>query len=100
MEELVARLRAIVRRATGHAAPIITAGEVTLDPRQMRVSVRGVPVALSPQDSRLVAYLMHPRGRVVTQLELTEHLYQDRKSVVWGKSVSVRVNFGGRLIIK
>lgn len=75
MEELVARLRAIVRRAAGHAAPIITVGEVTLDPRQMRVSVRGVPVALSPQEYRLVAYLMHHRGRVVTQLELTEHLY-------------------------
>jgi DNA-binding response OmpR family regulator len=75
MEELVARLRAIIRRAAGHAAPTITAGRVTLDPRQMRVTVDGVPVPLSPQEYRLVAYLMHHRGRVVTQLELTEHLY-------------------------
>jgi DNA-binding response OmpR family regulator len=75
MEELVARLRAIVRRAAGHAAPTITVGDVTLDPRQMRVRVRGVPVSLSPQEYRLVDYLMHHRGRVVTQLELTEHLY-------------------------
>jgi len=75
MEELIARLRAIMRRATGHAAPTITIGDVTLDPRQMRVSVRGVPVALSPQEYRLLAYLMHHCGRVVTQLELTEHLY-------------------------
>lgn len=75
MEELIARLRAIVRRAAGHAAPTITVGDVTLDPRQMRVSVRGVPVSLSPQEYRLVDYLMHHRGRVVTQLELTEHLY-------------------------
>ena len=76
MEELVARLRAIIRRAAGHAAPTITAGRVTLDPRQMRVTVDGVPVPLSPQEYRLVAYLMHHRGRVVTQLELTEHLYE------------------------
>jgi DNA-binding response OmpR family regulator len=75
MEELIARLRAIIRRAAGHAAPTITAGRVTLDPRQMRVTVEGVPVPLSPQEYRLVAYLMHHRGRVVTQLELTEHLY-------------------------
>lgn len=75
MEELVARLRAIIRRSAGHAAPTIAVGAVTLDPRQMRVTVGGVPVALSPQEYRLVAYLMHHRGRVVTQLELTEHLY-------------------------
>lgn len=75
MEELVARLRAIVRRSAGHAAPTISVGRVTLDPRQMRVTIDGVPVALSPQEYRLVAYLMHHRGRVVTQLELTEHLY-------------------------
>lgn len=74
MEELVARLRAIVRRSGGHAAPVITVGDVDLDTRQMRLSVRGVPVALSPQEYRLVSYLMLNSGRVVPQQELAEHL--------------------------
>lgn len=77
MEELLARLRAILRRSGGHAAPKIAVGDVTLDPRQMRVSRRGVPLSLSPQEYRLVAYLMHNAGRVVSQQELAEHLQAD-----------------------
>ncbi len=75
MPELLARLRAIIRRSAGQAAPIITIGSVSLDTRQMRVSVEGVPVHFSPQEYRLVSYLMHHAGRVVSQLELTEQLY-------------------------
>jgi len=75
VEELVARLRGLIRRSTGNAAPILEAGEIALDTRQMRVSRAGQPLALTPQEYRLVAYLMHHRGRVVDQLELTEHLY-------------------------
>ncbi len=75
MEELTARIRALVRRAAGHAAPVITVGDVSLDTRQMRISVNGMPLSLTPQEYRLVAYLMHHRGRVVGQEELTEHLY-------------------------
>jgi len=74
MEELLARLRAIVRRTGGHAAPVIRVGEAELDTRQMRLSVRGVPVTLSPQEYRLVSYLMLNKGRVVPQQELAEHL--------------------------
>ena len=74
MEELLARLRAIVRRSAGHSAPTVEIGETVLDTRQMRVAVRGVPIALSPQEYRLVAYLMLNRGRVVPQQELAEHL--------------------------
>lgn len=74
-QELLARLRAIVRRSTGQAAPIITIGPASLDTRQMRVSVNDVPIHLSPQEYRLVSYLMHHAGRVVSQLELTEQLY-------------------------
>jgi DNA-binding response OmpR family regulator len=74
MEELLARLRAIIRRASGHSSPTVTVGEAVLDTRQMRLTVRGVPVALSPQEYRLVAYLMLNRGRVVPQQELAEHL--------------------------
>ncbi len=75
MEELLARLRAIVRRSSGHATPVISEGAVTLDTRLMRVAIDGVPVALSPQEYKLVAYLMMHKGRVVSQIELTEHLY-------------------------
>jgi len=75
MEELLARLRAIVRRSAGQSCSTLAAGPVALDTRQMRVTVNGVPVALSPQEYRLLSYLMHHAGRVVSQLELTEHLY-------------------------
>jgi two-component system, OmpR family, response regulator len=77
MDELMARLRAIVRRTGGHAAPAISIGDVTLDPRQMRVSVRSVPVQLSPQEYRLVSYLMLHAGRVVPQQELAEQLHAE-----------------------
>lgn len=75
MEELLARLRAILRRSAGLASPVLSIGEVTLDPRQMRVSVKGAPLHLSPQEYRLVSYLMTHAGRVVSQHELTEQLY-------------------------
>lgn len=75
IEELLARLRAILRRATGTASPVITIGSLSLDTRQMRVAVDGQPVHLSPQEYRLVSYLMQHAGRVVSQLELTEQLY-------------------------
>jgi two-component system OmpR family response regulator len=75
IEELLARLRSIVRRSAGHSSPVVTAGDVTLDERQVRVSVRGVPVTLSPLEYRLVAYLLRHRGRVVSQHELDENVY-------------------------
>jgi len=74
MEELLARLRAIIRRSTGNSSSQITIGEAELDTRQMRLSVKGVPVSLSPQEYRLVAYLMMNSGRVISQQELAEHL--------------------------
>ena len=74
MEELLARLRAILRRRGGHAVPAIRVGDVTLDTRLMRVTRNGVPLQLSPQEYRLVAYLLHHPGRVVPQQELAERL--------------------------
>ena len=75
MEELLARLRALLRRAAGQAAPILHSVPLTLDPRQMRISLRGVPLALSPLEYRLLAFLMHHAGRVVPATELADHLY-------------------------
>lgn len=75
MEELLARLRALLRRAAGQAAPVILSGELSLDTRQMRISQRGVPISLSPLEYRLLAFLMHHAGRVVAPTELADHLY-------------------------
>jgi DNA-binding response OmpR family regulator len=75
IEELLARVRALLRRAAGQASAVLRVGPVTLDTRQMQVTVDGVPANLSPQEYRLLSYLMHHAGRVVSQLELTEHLY-------------------------
>jgi two-component system, OmpR family, response regulator len=75
MEELLSRLRAIVRRSAGHASSVVTAGGITLDERQMKVSVRGTPIALSPLEYRVLAYLLLHRGRVVSQHELDENVY-------------------------
>jgi two-component system, OmpR family, response regulator len=75
MEELLARLRAIVRRNAGHASSVVVAGDIELDERQMKVRVRGVPITLSPLEYRLVVYLLRHRGRVVSQHELDENVY-------------------------
>ncbi|MGQ0485238.1 MAG: response regulator transcription factor [Hyphomicrobiales bacterium] len=75
MEELMARLRALVRRSSGRAQPSIAVANVTLDPRTRQVSVAGIPVNLTPLEFRLVNYLFHHRGRVISQTELSENLY-------------------------
>ena len=75
IEEVLARLRALIRRASGHLTPELRAGSVTLDPRQSRVTLDGAPVKLTGHEFRVLSYLMHHRGRVVSQTELTEHIY-------------------------
>ncbi len=75
MEEILARLRALLRRATGHASSEFVCGPVVLDTRAGRVSVDGNPVKLTSHEYRLLAYLMHHSGRVVSRGEIVEHLY-------------------------
>ena len=75
MEEVLARLRGLIRRASGRAQPAIRCGSVTLDPRLARVTRDGVPVKLTSHEFRVLSYLMHHRDRVVSQAELTEHIY-------------------------
>ena len=75
MEEVLARLRALIRRASGLVQPELRAGDVTLDPRGARVARGGTPVRLTSHEFRVLSYLMHQRGRVVSQSELTEHIY-------------------------
>lgn len=75
MEELLARLRALLRRATGHASAEIVCGPVRLDTKAGRVIVDGVPAKLTSHEYRLIAYLLHHGGRVVSRTEIIEHLY-------------------------
>lgn len=77
MEELTARLRALLRRAGGGASAEIVCGPATLDTRRMTVSVDGALVALSALEYRLLSYMMHNRGRVLSQLDLTLHVHGD-----------------------
>jgi two-component system OmpR family response regulator len=74
-EELLARLRALVRRAAGHASPSLSCGGLRLDPRAARASVNGEPLRLTSLEYRLLHYLMMHQGRVIGRSELVEHLY-------------------------
>ena len=75
MEEVLARLRALIRRASGQVSPELRSGAVVLDPRNARVTLDGAVVKLTSHEFRVLSYLMHHRGRVVPQSELTEHIY-------------------------
>jgi two-component system OmpR family response regulator len=75
MEELLARLRALIRRSTGHAHAELRRGPVLLDTRTCRVTVEGRPVSLTPHEYRLLAFLLHHPDRVISRAELSEHLY-------------------------
>ncbi|MEY3082894.1 MAG: hypothetical protein RJA94_2879 [Pseudomonadota bacterium] len=75
MEEVLARIRALLRRAAGHATSELSVGPVVLDTKSSRVSVDGMPVKLTSLEFRLLSYLMHHKGKVVSRTELVEHLY-------------------------
>jgi two-component system OmpR family response regulator len=74
-EELIARLRALIRRAAGKATSELVAGGVRLDTRSGRVSLDGEPVKLTAQEFKLLSYLMHHKGKVISRTELIEHIY-------------------------
>jgi two-component system OmpR family response regulator len=83
IEEVLARIRALIRRSAGHASPEIAIGPLSIDTRNGRVTVDGTPVKLTAQEYRLLSYLAHHKGRIVSRIELTEHLYAqdfDRES--------------------
>jgi two-component system OmpR family response regulator len=74
-EELIARLRALIRRASGNASSELTAGDVRLDTRSGKVTLAGEPVKLTAQEYKLLSYLLHHKGKVVSRTELIEHIY-------------------------
>jgi two-component system, OmpR family, response regulator len=83
MEELLARVRALIRRSQGYASAEFRCGPITVDSRSSKVTRDGVPVKLTSHEYRVLSYLMHQQGRVVSQGELFEHIYSagdDRSS--------------------
>lgn len=75
MEELLARLRALIRRSSGHIGPEMRCGPLALDPRSGKVTLHGAEVKLTSHEFRVLSYLMHHKERLVSQSELTEHIY-------------------------
>jgi two-component system OmpR family response regulator len=76
MQELLARVRALIRRTAGQASSVIECGPVTLDTSLARVTKHGEPIALTAHEFKVLSYLMHHRDRIVSRTELTEHVYQ------------------------
>jgi len=75
IEELLARLRALIRRTAGHASPTLTCGNITLDTRTGKVFQGDIPITLTAQELKVLDYLMHHLGKVISRTELTEHVY-------------------------
>ncbi len=83
MEEILARVRALIRRAAGHASAELECGALRIDTRSGRATLDGTLVKLTAQEYRLLSYLMHHQGKVVSRTELIEHIYHqdfDRES--------------------
>jgi two-component system OmpR family response regulator len=76
MEEVIARLRALIRRAAGQASPEMVCGPLRVDTRSGRAAVDGNPIKLTANEFKVLTYLMHHQGKVVSRTELTEHIYQ------------------------
>jgi two-component system OmpR family response regulator len=75
MEEVLARVRALLRRATGNASSELSCGDLTVDTSSARVTVDGKAIKLTSLEFRLLSYMMHHKGKVISRTELVEHLY-------------------------
>ncbi|MEO0329212.1 MAG: response regulator transcription factor [Pseudomonadota bacterium] len=75
MEEVLARLRALIRRSAGHASSELRCGPILFDTRTSKVTNDGNPVKLTSHELRLLSYMLHHPGQIISRTELTEHLY-------------------------
>lgn len=85
MEEIVVRVKALIRRSAGHATPVLECGRLKLDVNAAKFTFASEPITLTAQEYRILAFLMHHGGRVVSRTELIEHIYDrefDRDSNV------------------
>ena len=85
VEELLARLNALVRRASGWSRPLLECGPITLDTTAQTVSVNGQPVDLTSYEYKVLEYLMLHAGELVSKADLTEHIYQQDFETVRGR---------------
>ena len=76
LDELILRLRALIRRSAGHAQPQLACGPLALDVNTAKFSLDGAPLSLTAHEFRILAYLMHHPGRLVTRSELGDHVYE------------------------
>ena len=90
-EEVTARIDAIMRRASGHATPLLSYGPITLDTGAKRVSLAGEPVKLTPMEFRLLLILMHRRGKVVSKTDLADKL-QGPEAESGSNTIEVLIN--------
>jgi two-component system, OmpR family, response regulator len=84
-EEVIVRLRALIRRSAGHAAPVLTCGPLKLDVNAARFEIKGEPLVLTAQEHRILSFFIHHPGRIISRTELAEHVYDrhfDRDSNV------------------
>lgn len=91
MDEVLLRVRALIRRTAGHAAAVLTVGPLSLDTNSGRVTVNGKPLQLTSQEFRILEYMMHHPGRLITRGMLMEHIY-DRNSDQTSNVVDVLVS--------
>jgi two-component system OmpR family response regulator len=75
MEELLARIRALIRRAAGHASPVMRCGPVEVDTNSANVTVNGESIKLTGHEYKLLSYMIHHMNKIVSRTELTEHIY-------------------------
>jgi len=95
VQEIAARLRALIRRAAGKASPTLVHDDIELSPASGTVTVSGKLVDLTAQEFRILNYFMHRQGRVISQVDLIAHLYPQKKNVIPIRSKSTSPGFGG-----
>lgn len=81
-EELVARVRALVRRGHGQGSPVLTVADLEIDPARKTVTRGGKPIALSAREFALLEYLAHRQGQVVSRTDIWEHLYDQHDETI------------------
>lgn len=82
LDELAARLRALIRRAHGNASPAVTIGDVDIDTAAHTVSLRGEPVVVTAREYALLEFLVQRRAKIVTRTQLYEHLHDENDTPI------------------
>lgn len=102
LSELLARIRALIRRAAGKAKPVIEIGEVALDTRARSITRAGQPIAFTAREYAILEYLALHRGKVISRTELYDHLFDENddtlSNLVDVHVFSIRKKLGQQII--